>query len=295
MAAARAEVQLTEAQARFDALYARELRAKRVRSLVFSVLFAIALGFSWVVSEFDLGRFARGIPDLFGYVGRTLPVVRPQSVVADLAEWYWGFWRWLGLLFDTILIGFMATLLGGGAAFLMCFPASRNLAPNRLVYVLCRRLLEFARAVPELVYAMIFVFAFGLGPLPGVLAIAVHATGALGKLFSEVNENVDLRSVEAVRATGANWAQCMRYAVLPQVLPNYLSYGLLRFEINVRSAAIIGFVGAGGIGQELYFVIRQFIYSDVSAIILMIIVTVALIDITCENLRMRLIGESYVR
>jgi phosphonate transport system permease protein len=159
------------------------------------------------------------------------------------------------------------------------------------VYFLFRRTLEVARAVPELVYALIFVFAFGLGPLPGVLAIAIHTAGALGKLFSEVNENIDSSSVEGVRAAGGNWFQVIRFAVLPQVLPNFASYALLRFEINVRAAAIIGFVGAGGIGQELFFVIRQFIYADVSAIVLMIIVSVCLIDITCEKLRHRWIGR----
>jgi phosphonate transport system permease protein len=95
---------------------------------------------------------------------------------------------------------------------------------------------------------MIFVFSFGLGPFPGVLAIAIHTMGALGKLFSEVNENIHMGPVEGAYAAGANWCQMLRYAVLPQVLPNFLSYTLLRFEINVRAASVIGFVGAGGIG-----------------------------------------------
>src|SRR5262249_57064908 len=94
------------------------------------------------------------------------------------------------------------------------------------------------------------VFAFGLGPLPGVLAVAVHSAGGLGKLFSEVNENVDAASLEGVRAAGASWPQVMRFAVVPQVLPNFASYALLRFEINVRQATVLGFVGAGGIGEE---------------------------------------------
>jgi phosphonate transport system permease protein len=138
---------------------------------------------------------------------------------------------------------------------------------------------------------MVFVFSFGLGPLPGVLAIGIHSAGALGKLFSEVNENIDMNLIEGVRATGANWFQIMRYAVLPQVLPNFFSYSLLRFEINVRAASIIGFVGAGGIGQELMFVIRQFVYTDISAIVLMIIFTVSIIDISCEKIRHAIIGK----
>ena len=208
-----------------------------------------------------------------------------------MGEWYWGLGRWLNLLLDTFCIGFMATLLGTMGALALCFPASRNLMNHFPVYFLSRRLLEIERAVPELVYALIFVFAFGLGPLPGVLAIAIHSMGALGKLFSEVNENIDLSSVEGVQAAGGNWFQVVRYAVIPQVLPNFASYALLRLEVNVRSAAIVGFVGAGGIGQELFFVIRQFIYTDVSAIVLLLIATVSLIDMTCERLRHYLIGR----
>jgi phosphonate transport system permease protein len=152
--------------------------------------------------------------------------------------------------------------------------------------------MEVARTVPELVWALIFVYAFGLGALPGVLAIAVHSTGSLGKLFSEANENVESGPLEGVRAAGGSWAQVMRYGVLPQVMPAFLSYSLLRFEINVRASSVSGFVGAGGIGQELYLVIRQFIYVDISAIVLLLVATVALIDIACERVRHHVIGQA---
>ena len=148
-----------------------------------------------------------------------------------------------------------------------------------------------ARTVPGIVFALIFVIAFGLGPMAGVLAIAIHSTGALGKLFSEIVENIDMKPVEGVRSTGASWLSCMRFAVLPQVAAGYASYALLRFEINVREASVMGFVGAGGIGQELVVAIRKFYYSDVSAILLMIIVTVFIIDIGTGWLRGRLFGK----
>src|SRR5450756_445887 len=106
--------------------------------------------------------------------------------------------------------------------------------------------------------------------MAGVLAIAIHSVGALGKLFSELVENVDMKSVEGLRSTGASWMACMRFAVLPQVAAGFASYTLLRFEINVRGASVMGFVGAGGIGQELVVAVRKFYYSDVSAILLMI-------------------------
>lgn len=250
-----------------------------------STLFLIVLGLSCIVGEVRPEQFLEGFSGLFNYLGDITPPMRRGSVLHDIAAWYWGIGTWLKLLFDTLVMAFLATLLGACGAFCLCFSASRNLMPYSMMYWLSRRLADLARAVPELVYAMIFVFSFGLGPFPGVLAIAIHTMGALGKLFSEVNENIHTGPLEGAYAAGANWYQMLRYAVLPQVLPNFLSYTLLRFEINVRAAAVIGFVGAGGIGQELMFVIRQFVYPDISAIVLLIVLTVAIIDICCEKLR----------
>lgn len=267
------------------------IRARRSKEILFAVLFAAMFVFSVIVGEVNVATFIEGVPGFFNYISDTIPPIRSDSVIADIREWYWAFPKWLMLLFDTVVIAFLGTFIGTVGALAFCFAGSRNLVSNGWIYFIARRLTEVARAVPELVYAMIFVFAFGLGPLPGVMAIAVHSAGALGKLFAEVNENVDMGTVEGVRASGGNWFQIIRLAVIPQVLPNYLSYALLRFEINVRSAAVIGFVGAGGVGQELMFVIRQFVYTDVSALVLMIIATVALIDMSCEKLRHRFIAE----
>ena len=150
--------------------------------------------------------------------------------------------------------------------------------------------MEVCRTVPDIVFALVFVIAFGLGPMAGVLAIAIHTTGALGKLFAEIVENIDMKPVEGVRSTGAGWMACMRFAVLPQAIAGFASYALLRFEVNVRGASVMGFVGAGGIGQELVVAIRKFYYSDVSAILLMIVVTVFLIDISTGWIRGRLFG-----
>jgi len=271
--------------------YSSLVLSKRRKGIVFGVLFAGALAGSLLVSEVDPNKLLKGLPGLFDYGLRAAPVLHMKSLSKDLGGWYWGLGHWLSFLLDTFCIGFMATLLGTAGALFLCFPASRNLMDHFPIYFLSRRLMEIERSVPDLVYALIFVFAFGLGPIPGVLAIAIHSMGALGKLFSEVNENIDLSPVEGVRAAGGNWFQVIRYAVIPQVLPNFASYALLRLEINVRSAAIVGFVGAGGIGQELFFVIRQFVYTDVSAIVLLLIVTVSLMDMTCERLRHLLIGK----
>jgi phosphonate transport system permease protein len=285
-----ATAESVDAMAAFTRAQRALTHTRRVQTATFGGLCLLAVVGSMWVSEVSLSKVVEGFPGLVAYVAGTLPVIRRESVSADLAEWYWGLGRWLALLLDTLVIAFMGTLLGATSAFVLGFPAARNLAPNTWVYSLCRRCLEIARTVPELVYALMFVYAFGLGPLPGMLAIAVHSLGSLGKLFSEVTENIDEGPVEGVRAAGANWWQIVRYAVVPQVLPNFASYTLLRFEINVRASSVVGFVGAGGIGQELYTVIRQFIYVDISAIVLLLIVTVALLDITCEHLRHRLIG-----
>lgn len=279
-----------DAVARFETAWAAQRREKRRAGLLGGIVLAICVIASAYMAEVNVRNLIEGIPGAFDYIWRTVPVLRIETFRADMAEWYWGFWKWLKLLFETIVVAGLATLLAFGIAYVACFPASANLNPNGWGVWATRRALEIARAVPTLVYALIFVFAFGLGSLPGMLAIMIHSAGALGKLFAEVNENVDPRSAEGVQAAGASWWQVMRYGVTPQVMPNYVSYGLLRFEINVREAAVLGFVGAGGIGEELLLAVRQFIYPEISAIVLMIVATVAIIDMVCERLRSRLMS-----
>ena len=190
--------------ARFEAIRCAARRDRRRQEIIFGILFIAALGISCYLGEVRLDNFVEGLPGLFNYIGDTLPTIRPGHIGEDVREWYWGFGKWLLLLLNTIVIAFLGTLFGIVGALMLCFPAARNLMQNSAVYFLTRRLTEVARAVPELVYALIFVFAFGLGALPGVLAIAVHTAGALGKLFSEVNENADMKPVEGIRAAGGN-------------------------------------------------------------------------------------------
>ena len=276
--------------ATFEAGYRATQRAKRPARTLTAGLFLAALAVSFVVGEIDLQRLGEGLPKALAYVTGTFPVLRTETLGADLGEWYWGLNYWLRLLAETILMAFIGTVFGAVAGLVLCFPASRNLVQSTAIYFVARRLLEVARTVPALVYALIFVFAFGLGPLAGVLAIAVHTAGSLGKLFSEANENVAPGPIEGVRAAGGTWAMIMRLGVVPQVLPIYASYALLRFEINVRSASVLGIVGAGGIGEELYLAVRQFEYPDISAILLLIIAVVCVIDLACEAVRRGLIG-----
>ena len=168
-------------------------------------------------------------------------------------------------------------------ALLLCFPAARNLAPNRAMHFVFRRVLELFRTVPDIVYALILVWTFGVGPLAGILAIALHTVGAWENCSPRWWRMPRCGPWDAMRASGGNWAQGVRFAILPQVLPNFLSYVLLRFEINVRGATVIGFVGAGGIGQELYSVISFNYYQEIGAIIVLIILTVSAIDLTSET------------
>lgn len=213
-------------------------------------------------------------------------VKEPQS----FAYWFYRIDVYLRLLWQTIQMAILATALGFGAAFAVSFPASRNLLRNRAVVFVARRLLEVMRTIPQVVLAFILVWPFGIGPLAGVLAITVHSTGSLGKLFSELNEAADPKPLEGIAAAGGTWLAGIRYGVVPQVLPGFLSYALLRFEINVRSSTIIGFVGAGGIGQELKRVISFNIYEEVSAIVILILLIVVAIDLGSAEIRRRFIG-----
>jgi len=299
-------VATTDAVRQFELEFAAARQSARrlqlISTLVFLALFLVAAQISgfFAMTEVSLPTGERvsmwkiwaGLPCLGEYLQKTLPTLRWENLVGDLGEWFWRWKVWLRLLVETILIAYLATLLGVIGAFILSFPASRNLTPNRLVLNITRRYLEIVRTVPELVWALIFVFCFGVGPMAGVCAIGLHATGALGKLYSEANENVDMAPVEGVKASGGDWFQQIRYGVVPQVVPNIISYTLLRFEINVRASSIIGYVGAEGLGQEIREAMALQEYTDLSALFLIVLLTVIAIDYLSEKLRHRVIGLS---
>lgn len=265
--------------------YRHSVSAKRRQMLIGFVVLAACIWLAAIGSEVDPQKFAANAWRFPKYIVETMPTLRLSSLGADLSEWFWGIRHWLKLLWQTVLIAYAGTIMGAIGGFLLCFVAAANLGKSSWARLIARRFLEFSRTVPEIVFALIFVIAFGLGPLPGVLAIALHTMGAMGKLFSEVVENIDMKPVDGLTATGASWWQVIRFGVVPQVLSNFASYSLLRFEINVRGASIMGFVGAGGIGQDLIEAIRKFYFTDVSAILLLIILAVMLIDYGTERLR----------
>jgi phosphonate transport system permease protein len=272
--------------------YRKAVARRRLRFALGAALFVAALAIASIGAEMNLRTLFAHFGNFISYFDRILKLDDGSRVWINAGEWLWGWRKWLRLLGETLLISYVGTLTGAVLAFVLNFFAAENTSPAPWWSFVVRRLLEFARTVPSIVFALIFVIAFGLGPMAGVLAIAIHSTGALGKLFSEVVENADMKPVEGVRATGGNWISCMRFAVVPQVIAGYASYALLRFEINVREASVMGFVGAGGIGQELIEAIRKFYYSDVSAILVTIIVTVFIIDIGTGWLRDLFGGEA---
>ena len=252
----------------------------------------LALASGWM-AEVDFSLLARRGDQFFDYFGRMLRLESGahagEWVWRDPAEWLWGLGHWLRLLGDTVLMAYVGTLFGALGGFALALLAAENLVTNAPLRWAAKRSLEFCRTVPDMVFALIFVIAFGLGPLPGVMALAIHSAGALGKQALEIIENIDHHPVEGCMASGGTWLSVIRFGVVPQILPGLLAYGLLRFEMNVRGAAVLGFVGAGGIGQELIEAIRKFYYNDVAALLVLIILTVSVIDILASQLRHRLL------
>jgi phosphonate transport system permease protein len=278
--------------ANFEAQYAEYRRKKRVYAILFGVAFAICVAVSAIAARFDVLTLVQGLPRTTEFLVKLVPPIGLDTLAHDIREWYWDIGRWMESLLNTLLMAFLATVLGTLMGGFLSFFAARNLAKHYLIYWVMRRVLEIARTVPDIVWALMFVIAFGIGPLAGILAITVHTLGAQGKLFAEVNENISVLPIDGVRAAGGTWFQEIRFAVLPQVIPNYMSYTFWRLELNVRSATIVGFVGAGGIGHDLFTSVQLLYFSDVGAILLIVVATIMLIDVLSEMFRHSAIGKA---
>ena len=278
-------------------IYSEQLRSRRLWNIFIIIIFAVSFFMSSSIINFNLSQIIDGFPRLGGYIVKILPnldinlILENSKTEGSIQYWYFNFKKYAALLYETFNMAVLSTLMGFIFALILSFLSAKNITPNIYSYHLVKRFLEFLRGVPEIIFAILFVWALGVGPIAGVIAITIHTTGALGKLFSEVHENADLKNCEAIRSHGGNWISEMRYGIVPKVLPNIISYALLRFEINIRASTVIGFVGAGGIGQELYLVINFNYYEEVSAIILLIILTVITIDISSSRIRQKIIGE----
>jgi phosphonate transport system permease protein len=241
------------------------------RTLFWGVLLAILIA-SWKGADMRPLELLRDGGNMGTYAASFFP--------PDFHEWR----TYLQELLVTIQIAVWGTALAVVCAVPCGLLASSNIAPawvNQPV----RRLMDAARAINEMVFAMLFVVAVGLGPFAGVLALFVATTGTLSKLFSEAVEAIDPQPVEGIRATGANALEEIVYGVLPQVMPLWISYVLYRFEANVRSATVVGMVGAGGIGVILWEVIRSFEYAQTCSVLIMIVIAVSLIDLVSSRMR----------
>ncbi|MCA0942416.1 phosphonate ABC transporter, permease protein PhnE [Salipiger pacificus] len=252
-------------------------------------LFALLMisGFMLADSR-NAGGFWSGLPQVFDF---------PADVIADtlpkLDRLPGHLVRYFPALLETINIAAVSTLLGAAGAIVLSLLSTRGLARWPRLIAVFRRFMDILRAVPEIVVALVLIFVLGGGPVPAMLAIALHTAGALGKLFSEVNENADLKPVEGLSSVGATWLQRMWLGVVPQVSPNYFSYALLRFEINIRASAILGFVGAGGIGYELRNAMAwgKGRFDEAAAIFLLLFLTIVVFDQLSSHVRGAMISS----
>ena len=229
-------------------------------------------------AEIDVVRLAGSIPAMIDFVGRIL--VMPE----------WGYLPELGKkMLETIEMTLLATSIALVLSLPMGLLAAKNTSPHPAVFHAARTLLSFMRALPELVWALVFVSAVGLGPLPGIMALAFVTVGFMGKFFAESIEVVDDRPVEGVAAHGAGWLQLRTFAHLPQAMPDFIGTTLYILDHNLRAAAILGLVGAGGIGYDMVMAMRLFDYDRLLLIALSIYVVVTLLDRASDRFRTRVI------
>jgi phosphonate transport system permease protein len=251
--------------------------AARARSWLLWLTIAALLAWSWGPTEM------RKIGSLFTD-WRNMAEFASGFLHPDFSDWT----AYAAEMVETVQIAVWGTALAVFFGMPLAILSSANVSPQWIVQPV-RRLMDACRAINEIVFALLFVVAVGLGPLAGVLALAVHNIGIIAKLFSEAVEAIDPRPVEGIRATGASRLQEVIFGVVPQVMPLWSSYTLYRFETNVRSATVLGIVGAGGIGHSLYENIRSFHYSQTAAIVIIVVLTVVMIDLASARIRKALI------
>lgn len=248
----------------------------KLRRLLAGLAFAGVLAWAWQGSEM------RPL-DLITYRGN-MAAYLSGFLTPDFSDWR----EYLHQTLITIQIAVWGTLLAILGAVPFGLLSSANVAPA-WIYQPVRRLMDACRSINEMIFAMLFISAVGLGPFAGVLALFMHTTGTLAKLFSEAVEAIDPQPVEGIRATGANKVQEIAYGIIPQVVPLWISYSLYRFESNVRSASVVGMVGAGGIGMLLWDAIRSFNYGATAAMLIILVVVVSLLDLGSATIRKRYI------
>ncbi|WP_106400724.1 phosphonate ABC transporter, permease protein PhnE [Actinocorallia populi] len=250
-------------------------RVPRARNTLGAALAAVIVAWSMVGAEFDFAKLGEGASNMGEFLSRLFPPTWDKLPTI------------LELLVETLQMAIVGTVLGAALSLFCAFGAASNIAPRWLYYP-TRWVMNVIRSLPDLVFALMFVSAVGLGPFAGILAMTVGAAGSMGKIFAEAMESVDRGPVTAMQAVGASKRQIIRYGVLPQAAPLLTSYTLLMFEGNVRGATILGMVGAGGIGLELTTAMRMYDYGHLSAMVICIIVLVTVIDQVSAIVRRRI-------
>lgn len=264
---------------RLPAVFETNIRRLMIQSLGWISVILLTI-YCLVIFDFSPVRIWKGLDQL----GAILRHMFPPESGGNLTEFLWA-------IAETLAMAFLGTLFAAIIAVPLSFFASKNVFRFSIGRFFVRRGMDFCRGVDQLIWALIFVRAVGLGPLAGIFAIMVSDIGTLAKLFSESIENTNRKPVEGVRASGGSSLQIVRFGLIPQVLPMFLSSTLYMFESNVRSATILGIVGAGGIGFQLSERIRGHRWEEACLILIMILITVALVDLLSKFLRQRLIGK----
>lgn len=260
----------------YAAILAHDRRAGWQQAARVAVLLAVCVVALAITGFFDARRFLDGAP--------AIAQLASEMVPPDFTRWR----AWMRPLLDTLAMSIAGTALSVLISLPLALLAAPNLSPHPLVCRLVRTLLSALRSVPEIILGILFVAAVGFGALPGVLALALHSVGMVAKFYAEAIEHVDARPLEAARAAGAGPLQVITHAVLPQVLPQLADITLYRWEYHFRASAVLGIVGAGGIGFELMAALRLIMYDQVSAILLTILACVVMVDGLGAMLRRRL-------
>jgi phosphonate transport system permease protein len=267
--------------------YLAQIRRKRLYGGALMAVFAALMVSGYQLADSrNAGGFWDGIGRVFDF-----PTEVVREAATKFTELPERMWEALPSLVETLNIAGASTLAGALLAVVLSLLSTRGLARWPGLIPVFRRTMDLMRAFPEIVIALILIYLLGGGPVPAMIAIAFHTAGALGKLFSEVAENADLKPVEGLASVGATWLQRMWLGVLPQVAPNWISYALLRFEINIRASAILGFVGSGGIGSELKTALQwgQGRYDEVIAIFIVLFLSIVAVDQISSMFRNRLV------
>ncbi|MCX7371746.1 MAG: phosphonate ABC transporter, permease protein PhnE [Alphaproteobacteria bacterium] len=259
-----------------EAILRAEAAARHRTALSALAVVVVCLAALGLTGFFDAQRFAEGIPALVQLTDEMIP--------PDFTRWRF----WLRPLLDTLAMSIAGTALAVVLSLPLALLAAPNISPHPLLLAAARMLLSALRSVPEIIMGIIFVAAVGFGALPGVLALALHSVGMVGKFYAEAIEHADPMPIEAARAAGASPLQVVTHAVLPQVLPQLADVTIYRWEYHFRASAVLGIVGAGGIGFELIAALRLIDYAQVSAILLAILACVVVVDALGSALRKRL-------